>query len=56
VQAVVGLAASFGLRTVAEGVEDGQTLAIVRDMGVDLAQGYAIGRPGPLHETLYSAA
>ncbi|MEA2222332.1 MAG: hypothetical protein QOH83_708 [Solirubrobacteraceae bacterium] len=56
VQAVVGLAAAFGLRTVAEGVEDGQTLAIVRDMGVDLAQGYAIGRPGPLHDTLYSAA
>lgn len=56
VQAVVGLAASFGLRTVAEGVEDGRTLAIVRDMGVDLAQGYAIGRPGPLRDTLYSAA
>jgi PAS domain S-box-containing protein len=56
VQAVVGLAAAFGLRTVAEGVEDPETLATVRDMGVDLAQGYAIGRPGPLHDTLYSAA
>lgn len=53
VQAVVGLAASFGLRTVAEGVEDDQTLSMIRDMGVDRAQGYGIGRPGPLADTLY---
>ena len=56
VHAVVGLAAAFGVRTIAEGVEDDQTLAIVRDMGVDLAQGYVIGRPGPLDDTLYSVA
>jgi len=55
VQALVGLASSFGLRTVAEGVEDEETLDMVRDMGVDHAQGYGIGRPGPLAETVYSA-
>jgi PAS domain S-box-containing protein len=54
VQAVVGLAAAFGHRTVAEGVEDDETLALISDMGVDLAQGYGIGRPGPLDETLYA--
>ena len=56
VQAVVGLASSFGLRTVAEGVEDQETLELVRDMGVDRAQGYGIGRPGPLADTVYSTA
>lgn len=55
VQAVVGLAASFGLRTVAEGVEDEETLDLIRDMGVDHAQGYGIGRPAPLADTVYSA-
>jgi len=56
VQAVVGLAAAFGHRTVAEGVEDEQTLETIRDMGVDLAQGYGIGRPAPLADTLYYEA
>ena len=55
VQAVVGLAASFGLRTVAEGVEDEETLLLIREMGVDHAQGYGIGRPAPLADTVYSA-
>jgi len=56
VQAVVGLAGSFGYRTVAEGVEDDVTLNLVREMGVDYAQGYEIGWPGPLEDTLYKVA
>jgi EAL domain-containing protein (putative c-di-GMP-specific phosphodiesterase class I) len=48
VKAVVNLARSFGLRTVAEGVEDGATLDLLRTMGVDYAQGYHLGRPAPL--------
>jgi EAL domain-containing protein (putative c-di-GMP-specific phosphodiesterase class I) len=55
VEAVVGLAGAFGNRTVAEGVEDDETLEIVAAMGVDYAQGYGIGRPAPLAETLLSA-
>lgn len=51
-EAVVNLAGAFGQRTVAEGVEDAETLELVRSMGVDLAQGYGIGRPGPLEQTL----
>ena len=47
VRAVVGLARSFHATTVAEGVEDETTLALVRDLGVDVAQGYLLGRPGP---------
>lgn len=48
VQAVVELARGFGLQTVAEGVEDAKTLELLRDLGVDLAQGFHIARPQPL--------
>jgi EAL domain-containing protein (putative c-di-GMP-specific phosphodiesterase class I) len=47
IRAIVGLARSFGLETVAEGVEDERTLETLRRLGVDLAQGYLIGRPEP---------
>ncbi len=47
VQAVVSLARDFGLQTVAEGVEDADTLALLAELGVDRAQGFHIGRPEP---------
>jgi PAS domain S-box-containing protein len=47
VQAIVHIAQSFGQRTIAEGVEDEETLDLLRDFGVDFAQGYHLGRPGP---------
>jgi EAL domain-containing protein (putative c-di-GMP-specific phosphodiesterase class I) len=52
VQAVVRLAADFGKKTVAEGVEDDATLAELRALGVDYAQGYGIGRPAPVEDQL----
>jgi PAS domain S-box-containing protein len=45
VEAVVNLAAGFGLKTVAEGVEDQATLDLLRELGVDYGQGFHIGRP-----------
>jgi PAS domain S-box-containing protein len=45
VQAIVDLARGFGIQTVAEGVEDAETLELVRAFGVDHAQGFHIGRP-----------
>jgi PAS domain S-box-containing protein len=51
VEAVVSLASSFGLHTVAEGVEDRETLDELRALGVDMAQGYFISRPRPIEET-----
>jgi EAL domain-containing protein (putative c-di-GMP-specific phosphodiesterase class I) len=48
VSGVVALAAGFGQRTIAEGVENEATLALLRELGVDLAQGFHIGRPAPL--------
>ena len=42
VQAIVALAHGFGTETIAGGVEDRETLALLREFGVDYAQGYAI--------------
>ena len=47
VQSIIGIAEHFGLRTIAEGVEDAQTLDLLREMGADFAQGFHIGRPAP---------
>jgi PAS domain S-box-containing protein len=55
VQAVVALAGGFKLKTVAEGVEDAETLDLLRELGVDFAQGYHIARPGPLDEAATGA-
>jgi PAS domain S-box-containing protein len=48
VKATVNLAKGFGRRTIAEGVEDLTTLALLEELGVDYAQGFAIGRPRPI--------
>jgi PAS domain S-box-containing protein len=45
VAATVQLARSFGQKTVAEGVEDAQTLERLRELEVDYVQGYYLGRP-----------
>ncbi len=44
---LAGLAACVGTRVVAEGVEDPADLARVRAAGIELAQGFLLGRPGP---------
>src|SRR5271168_1068483 len=48
VSGIVALAAGFGQCTIAEGVEDAATLALLGELGVDLAQGFHLGRPGPI--------
>jgi PAS domain S-box-containing protein len=48
IRGIVGLAREFDLTTTAEGVEDEATCALMRDLGVDRAQGYLFGRPEPL--------
>lgn len=44
----------LGKQTVAEHVEDEETLALVREIGFDYAQGYHICRPQPLTQYLSS--
>ncbi|MDE3011391.1 MAG: EAL domain-containing protein [Pseudomonadota bacterium] len=39
------IADTFGSRLVAEGLEDGRSLAVVRDLGVEFGQGYFLARP-----------
>jgi len=49
VEVVVKAAQRLGLETVAEQVEeDGPALEILKELGVDHAQGYALGHPQPL--------
>ncbi len=48
VKAIVGLAEGFGYQTIAEGVEDAETLALLEEFGVDFVQGFHLGRPAPM--------
>lgn len=45
IRSVVSLAASLGLRTVAEGIETAEQLATATSLGCDLGQGFFLGRP-----------
>nr|WP_157592709.1 EAL domain-containing protein [Solirubrobacter soli] len=45
VATTIEMAHSLGLRVVAEGIEDLETLLALRELGCDLAQGYYISRP-----------
>ena len=47
VDAIVGMAESLGLATVAEGVETAGQLEVIRALGGDAVQGYWISRPLP---------
>lgn len=46
VKAMVEVARGLGKTTIAEFVEDADTLSMVKSMGIDLAQGYFFGHPG----------
>ena len=51
VESIVHMAKGLGKQTIAEFVEDEATLVTLRDQGVDFAQGFHIGRPGPVEDT-----
>jgi EAL domain-containing protein (putative c-di-GMP-specific phosphodiesterase class I) len=53
VRAVVTLADALGLRTVAEGVETEEQLAVVEDLGCDCVQGYLLARPMPAEQATH---
>ncbi len=52
VQAMQQIAQSLGLQTIAEGVESAEALERVAALGVDFAQGLAIGEPKPIFHSL----
>ena len=55
VQAMVSIALGLGKSVVAEYVEDGPTLALLRQFGIDLVQGYHLDRPVAHHPALLGA-
>lgn len=52
VQLILHLAKSLGLETVAEGIEDKDAAALLREWGCDYGQGYFFHRPAPSSELL----
>jgi diguanylate cyclase (GGDEF)-like protein/PAS domain S-box-containing protein len=52
IQSVVHIAEGLGALTIAEFVGDEPTVACLRHLGVDFGQGYYLGKPGPLLDTL----
>jgi diguanylate cyclase (GGDEF)-like protein len=52
VKAIVQLARGLGKKTIAEFVEDDDTVLLLREYGVDYVQGYHVGRPRPVGEVL----
>jgi diguanylate cyclase (GGDEF)-like protein/PAS domain S-box-containing protein len=48
VKALVEVCEGLGIKTIAEFVTDQQTMDMVRDLGVDFAQGYHLGKPTPV--------
>jgi len=50
VRAIIQMSASLGLKTIAEGVEDAGTAALLRSLGCNQAQGYFWARPMPADE------
>jgi len=49
-EAIVRIARAFHLQVVAEGIETTEEFQLVRDLGIDFAQGYLLGRPLPAEE------
>lgn len=52
VRAMVELARGLGKQTIAEFVGDPETVAALRQLGVDYGQGFHLGRPGPVEAVL----
>ncbi len=48
VAGMLGVASQIGGKVIAEGVETADELRVLVDLGVEWAQGYYLGRPGPL--------
>jgi diguanylate cyclase (GGDEF)-like protein len=56
VRSTIELGHALGLRVVAEGVEDSKTLALLTELGCDIAQGYFIGMPELADDVAFDAA
>ncbi len=50
VRTIIDLAHNLQLRVVAEGVEDDETMMVLKELNCDVAQGYCLSKPKPLNE------
>jgi diguanylate cyclase (GGDEF)-like protein/PAS domain S-box-containing protein len=50
VRSIIDMCKGLGIQTVAEFVEDAQTLEALREYGADFAQGYVVSRPYPAEQ------
>ncbi|HEY4715866.1 MAG TPA: EAL domain-containing protein [bacterium] len=55
VKAIADVAKGMGIKTIAEFVENKETIKLLKEYGIDYAQGYAIGKPAPWEE-IYKAS
>ena len=56
VKAINNIAHEIHSQTVAEYVEDESIMGMVRELGIDFAQGYGLGRPEPIEQIFVRAA
>ena len=56
VRAILAVAGSLGIRTIAESIEEQDVLLRVKAFGVEFAQGFGIYRPHPIEHVAVSAA
>jgi EAL domain-containing protein (putative c-di-GMP-specific phosphodiesterase class I) len=47
VESAVSMAKSLGIETIAEFIENEETLDLVKSLGIDYAQGYLLATPQP---------
>nr|WP_295979607.1 EAL domain-containing protein [uncultured Agrobacterium sp.] len=52
VRAIIALGVGLGVKITAEGIEDETQLRRLQDLGCDIGQGYLLGRPCPIENTL----
>lgn len=52
VKTTIDMCHNLGYRVVAEGVEDGETAALLLEMDCDMIQGYVLARPQPLADLI----
>jgi diguanylate cyclase (GGDEF)-like protein len=56
VRSTIELGHALDMRVVAEGIEDAETLELLRGLGCDMVQGFLVGRPGPAADVLLDPA
>lgn len=55
VAGMLGVASQIGGKVIAEGVETPEELRVLFELGVEWAQGFYLGRPGPIPSGLLAA-